>query len=289
MCPNRQNALFIGQSGRMTPPNRPESGAPGLLFHHRSRRANLSQVRDSTHGAAYHLRANPSKVVAERLILEDRSLVISAPLALPVVRAPFVIPRIPADPARADGLRTSVRLATLYRGAHFLAGGCRPPGCSGPTAVTGPHRAKVIGNSLRELDRFLNLLADEVGQAMLLPPRAHQAARHEHNTANKIRSLRHSRGLCSPDHDRLRALGRSRDCMFHCDGLVRRGDGPDSGYLTLGWTDGAGAKADTAAPFVPRPLLRADVGERIEVSSLSLIDVGQFYLGAARSLIALID
>jgi hypothetical protein len=137
----------------------------------------------------------------------------------------------------------------------------------------------VIGNSLRELDRFLNLLADEVARTLAQSRDDLHAIRREHNTANKIRALRDRRGLGSPDHARLRALGRSRDCMFHCDGLVKRGDGPGAAYLTLGWTDGS--------KFADAALLRVGVGERIEMSSLSLIDVGDFYRDAATELVAL--
>ncbi|WP_234149864.1 hypothetical protein [Sphingobium sufflavum] len=194
----------------------------------------------------------------------------------------------------------AVRLATVRRGALFVASGCQAPGGGMGTTVTGPYRAKVIGNSLRELDRFLNLLADEVGRTMARSAADMGAIRREHNTANKIRGLRGRRGLASPDHDRLRALGRSRDCMVHCDGLVKRGDGPDAAYLTLGWTaggwtqgvgtegggSGAGCRT-TGEPPAGLPLLRAGVGERIEVTRLSLIDVGEFYLAAAAALVAL--
>lgn len=186
--------------------------------------------------------------------------------------------------AGAEGCLFSLRLATLHRGAHFVAGGCQPPGGTMPTTIAGPYRAKVIGNSLRELDRFLNLLADEVGRSMARSPDDLRAIQREHNTANKIRSLRRRRGLASPDHERLRALGRSRDCMFHCDGLVMRGDAPGESHLTLGWTGGwtgGGGTTDDA------PLLRVGVGERIEVSSLSLIDVSRFYLGAATQMVML--
>ncbi len=191
---------------------------------------------------------------------------------------------VAAHRAEMEGRLFGLHLATLRRGAHFVAGGCQPPGSIAGATVSGPYRAKVIGNSLRELDRFLNLLANEVGRGMARSRDELWAIEREHNTANKIRSLHAHRGLVSPDHDRLRALGRSRDCMFHCDGMVKRGDDPGGAYLTLGWTDG-GAGGDDL-PGEAR-LLRVEVGERIEVSGLSLADVGRFYLGAAEGLVAL--
>ncbi len=46
----------------------------------------------------------------------------------------------------------------------------------------------------------------------------------QRNTANKLRTVRAAMALPSPDHERLRAIGRARECLFHCAPMVRRGD-----------------------------------------------------------------
>lgn len=103
----------------------------------------------------------------------------------------------------------------------FLGAGLRT-GSGGPLAIEGPGRAKVIGNGLRELDRFLNLLIDEVA-ALIAPAGIDRVLfAQQRNTANKLRAIRAAMALPNPDHDRLRAVGRSRNCLFHCAGIVGR-------------------------------------------------------------------
>lgn len=112
--------------------------------------------------------------------------------------------------------------ATLGDATRFLGAGLYAAPAL-PRAIAGTGRAKVIGNGLRELDRFLNLLIDEIAALHVLPPAFDppQFARRR-NTPAKLRALRSALALPDPDHARLRAIGRTRDCLFHCGGIVRR-------------------------------------------------------------------
>lgn len=87
-------------------------------------------------------------------------------------------------------------------------------------------RARVTANALRELDRFLNLLIDAATTAA--GGRARPGERH---TANKLRGI----GAGEADYASLLAVGRVRDCLFHCNGVVRHGDRRGATSLTLAW------------------------------------------------------
>ena len=143
-------------------------------------------------------------------------------------------------------LRTgeTVRLsaATLARATAFLGAG-----------HGGPFVARSFANGLRELDRFLSVLIDELASTALPAGIDHARFIRQRNTPNKLRSLRAALGLASPDHERLRAIGRSRDRLFHSAapahgidtasvpgwlragglGDERRADRPGSGPQTL--------------------------------------------------------
>lgn len=183
--------------------------------------------------------------------------------------------------------RLTSALATLRRGAAFFGDGLRtakgggarspvslPPGSVG---VAGRCDHKVIGNGLRELDRFLSVLIDEVAGA--LPPRhvdTGSLAR-QRNTPNKLRALHTAMGRPSPDHDRLRAIGRSRDCLFYCDGIVTRSDSRHGGTMTVGWPCGehAGGLGRSIA-----------IGERLVVTPANLVWISAFYDRLAMDLVA---
>ncbi|MBQ1498881.1 MAG: hypothetical protein IIZ38_11255 [Sphingomonas sp.] len=158
--------------------------------------------------------------------------------------------------------------ATLQRGSHFLGLGLGGPGAA-PRAIEGRYRAKVIGNGLRELDRFLNLLVGETARCrgIALPGG-------ERNTANKLARLRHALRVPDPDHARLVALGRSRNCLFHCAGTVRRGDGDGEAVMTTGWHGEGGG------------LRRVPVGAELVLSPAELSEICLFYRDIADRLLA---
>ena len=164
--------------------------------------------------------------------------------------------------------------STLLRGATFLGACLRTPIAhdveSGLPAIVGRHRAKVIGNGLRELDRFLNLLIDAASTAEGLP--VHPGQR---NTANKLSAYRAAKSLPNHDEARLRALGRSRDCLFHCGGRVRRGDRRGAIAMTVGWPARVGCD---------KPLDRVMVGQDLTVTRGDLDDICLFYRRIAHDL-----
>jgi hypothetical protein len=122
---------------------------------------------------------------------------------------------------------------TLLRGAEFVAAGLRSPAartCARGAGSDGErYRARLIGNALRELDRFLNLLADETSR--LLDVRISPGQR---NTANKLRDI-DELCLCYADHSRLRALGRARELLYRRDGRLGRGDRAEVWSLAASW------------------------------------------------------
>lgn len=164
--------------------------------------------------------------------------------------------------------------ATLTKASLFLGGGLHavapsPHAPASPPPIAGPLRAKVIGNGLRELDRFLSVMIDEV--ARLIAPIAIDPARFAdlRNTANKLRLIRALMGLPSPDHGRLRAIGRSRDCLFHCVGIVRRGDRRHDRRMTAGWPPSDGSEH--------APGLILAIGEPLIIVPVDLARICRFY------------
>lgn len=158
--------------------------------------------------------------------------------------------------------------ATLERGAHFLGKGLSlHPGM--PRAISGRYRAKVTGNGLRELDRFLCHLVQAVAamRGIAMPEQ-------ERNTANKVARLRRCLGVADPDRARLLALARTRDCLFHCSGFVRRPDVRGGATMTIAWY-GAGGIA----------LRRVVLGERLEPSAPELLEICLYYRALAGRLL----
>jgi len=158
-------------------------------------------------------------------------------------------------------------VATLNRGATFLGTGLRgaPKGDmhTVATPISGPYRAKVIANGLRELDRFLNLLIDEALRAQ-----GQQVFPVQRNTANKLAFYCAAHGRRDDHSARLRALGRSRACLFHCGGRVLRGDRRDATTMTAGWPE---------LPGTQTPLRQFRVGEMLVLDAYDLADIGGFY------------
>lgn len=157
-------------------------------------------------------------------------------------------------------------LHTLLRGADFLGSGLWFPSGAGPSPVrhiNGRCRARVIGNGLRELDRFLNVLLDETMTLHRLRARPDQK-----NTANKWSAFQHWRGAPLSHDKRLRALGRSRNCLFYCGGYITRGDSRSTRFFTAGWPE-AEAGSGRLREFV--------IGEFLDISVAELAETCAFY------------
>lgn len=167
--------------------------------------------------------------------------------------------------------------ATLRRGTDFIAAGLQsPPGRGTTRAATG--NSKVIGNGLREIDRFLSILIDAVADGLVVDAADRRTLRSQRNTARKLTALRTTLALASPDDAALRAIGRSRACLFHTAGIVRHA-GPHSAP-THGW-----AHPDAATAVLPPA--RFAIGDRLDVSIADLRRIGRFYDRIADDLLAL--
>jgi hypothetical protein len=155
---------------------------------------------------------------------------------------------------------------TLIRGATFLAAlATRPVIADGwPRGGDARVRARFLANCLRELDRFLHGLLDELGASA-----GHVVREDQRNTANKLRAYRvpaAGGALASADEARLRALGRSSACLIHCNGWVRRPDVAGGDTMTVGWHEASGPA-----------LARYTLGTRLAPGAAEIIDVCGFY------------
>ena len=100
--------------------------------------------------------------------------------------------------------------ATIMRATAFLGAG----------RIEAP-AATVLANSLRELDRFLSLLLDDVAASALPAGYDRAAFARQSNTPNKLARVHDALGVASPDQARLRAIGRSRERLFHAARAAR--------------------------------------------------------------------
>ena len=178
---------------------------------------------------------------------------------------------------RVPGCIASQPLADAYlairRGASAFERGWYP-GVGLAGRLSGEQlRCRVIGNSLRELDRFLNMLIDETLVACARP-----SARTIRNTANKLTAVRSHEPGPMRDHARLMALGRSRTCLLYMSGHVSRGDRSGDTLLTIGWWH------ESADPET-RTLRRVAVGDRLRLSDGEVAEAGAYYVAIADSLI----
>lgn len=169
-----------------------------------------------------------------------------------------MIPQIPSI-----GIERAHR--TLRGAADFLGSGL---GMSQWTPARGRYRAKVIGNGLRELDRFLNILLDEVALAAGWPSADVRALARLHNTGLKLDAVCLRLGMQRYDQARLRALGRCRATLFYCDGLVRKGDTRHVPSLTMGWPE------DTASEGTAAEL---PIGEYLSITGDQIAWICRFY------------
>jgi hypothetical protein len=159
----------------------------------------------------------------------------------------------------------------LLRGAHRLdqlanEGALADPWPSGDAAGV---RARYVANCLRELDTFLKGLLDHTAPPPPGRPRRHNAANRVHDVARRTSGRADIAGrdtIVAADVVRLRALGRSRACLWHCHGLVRRADQNSGAWMTAGWHAPASSE-----------LRRYALGERLAPVGRDLVGVAHFY------------
>ena len=95
------------------------------------------------------------------------------------------------------------------------------------------------------------------------------------NTPNKLELICFRMNIEGRPDERLRALGRCRDMLFHCDGVVRRGDHRYATTLTLGWP--AGTNEDVSQIL--------QLGDRLSISPADLARICAFYIRIGDSLL----
>lgn len=118
--------------------------------------------------------------------------------------------RIARPPRRAPALTAAVD--TMMRGAAFLrdrAATLEREGVSSPA-----HRAAVLANSLRELDRFLNILLDELAAGSGMSGQALRGFRRRRSAAAKLSAHPALFGHRSDDRTRLLALAGQRAMLL---------------------------------------------------------------------------
>jgi hypothetical protein len=152
---------------------------------------------------------------------------------------------------------------TLQRGTRMLAELAAGATLAGPwpdrTATCS--RTRFVGNCLRELDRFLIVLMNEMADAPDAP-----SAPLPRNAALRIAAMAADRWDSSADERRLRALGRTTASFNYCRGVALRPDAVDGEWMTSGWIEPS-----------TRTLKRYRLGERLAPSGQDLVGVSLFY------------
>lgn len=116
---------------------------------------------------------------------------------------------------------------TLYDAAHAtLRAGCaffaqradeQPVSAGGWGQIA---HARMIGNRLRELDRFLSVLIGEAASEIRHQGHDRRAFERLRNTARKLCLFEDMVGAASGAQARLRAIGRVTACLHHCTGRI---------------------------------------------------------------------
>lgn len=157
---------------------------------------------------------------------------------------------------------------TLLAGCAFLLrAGDRRPGAV-PLSPTDVY-ARLQGNRLRELDRFLSILLDETARAVRGAGHDGPGFARLRNTPNKLRlveTMAAERGCAhsaARDNGRLRAIGRISACLNHCAGVVHAAG--MAGDVAL-----ANGRADENAPL-------SGASDRLRLSAQTLDAIGLFY------------
>ncbi len=134
---------------------------------------------------------------------------------VPPARIPVAVRTAPIR-TRSPELRAAIE--TMLRGAAFLYG--RAAALDADGVSSDGHRATVIGNSLRELDRFFIILLDELARASgMAAPRLRAFRRR--SAAAKLAAYPALFGHRIDDRTRLLALAAQRSRLSN--GAVRSG------------------------------------------------------------------
>lgn len=137
-------------------------------------------------------------------------------------------------------------------------------------------RTRMVGNCLRELDRFLSVCMDETALHLDAPGQQDPAFARLRNTPNKLCLVEARMGAMTSRHVRLRAIGRISACLHHCSGRIHDTRIYDDVALAHG------ADRDAILSTGPLP---GDLG-RLKLTGLTLVRIGAFYREIAGDLLA---
>jgi len=137
-------------------------------------------------------------------------------------------------------------------------------------------RTRMVGNCLRELDRFLSVCMDETALHLDASGPLDSAFPRLRNTPNKLRLVEARIGAMTSRHVRLRAIGRISACLHHCSGHIH--DPGLHGDVALAH----GAGWDVMPPMEPP---RTEMG-KLNLTGSTIIRIGAFYREIAEDLLA---
>jgi hypothetical protein len=122
---------------------------------------------------------------------------------------------------------------------------------------------RLSGNRLRELDRFLSILLDEIALRHGGPDHDGSAFARQRNTSRKLYAVERMIGVTCLSDLRLRAIGRVSACLHHCSGAIHSSGLRNDLHLAAGSDPASG-----------------DIGhaeERLLLSPDSIIAICRFY------------
>lgn len=109
--------------------------------------------------------------------------------------------------------------ATLKQGTNHVTSWARSDRSRAVTRNTLIH-TRMLGNCLREFDRFLSICMDEAARHIDPSTPWDPAFTRLRNTPNKLCLVEERTGAATTRHDRLRAIGRISACLHHCSGQI---------------------------------------------------------------------
>lgn len=123
--------------------------------------------------------------------------------------------------------------------------------------------SRLVGNRLRELDRFLSVLIEEGCRCLGDARHDARAFARLRNTPYKLRLLEAMLGRPSGDEARLRAIGRVGACLCHCAGTIRR--------------PGLGEDVRLAGGAVGADAIPAEACARLDLPPRAIRSISDFY------------
>ncbi len=113
---------------------------------------------------------------------------------------------------------------------------------------------RMIGNRLRELDRFLSVLIEDVAAGSGPPGHDRKHFARLRNTPMKLRVVEEMFATGVDDDARLRAIGRIAACLHHCKGEVHTASIHDDVLIARGGENGPATPRKNSLSVDPQTL-----------------------------------